>query len=183
MPSKNPRIRVIPEVLQRLKEVQREGESDSDVVQRLLNGDTDSGLGDLPEEAQTRLNEILEVLGDPLTIESVADAALKMWAKLGAVLGHREGTGLGENQKANIVAFFEDEDTTRTRMRLAIGALQELWRRDGVTGLLPYLESITEILGEKATEQNARENPEIEKEDHIENWSTSSCDADGGCSK
>lgn len=29
----------------------------------------------------------------------------------------------------------------------------------------------------------AVETPETRKEDHIENWSTSSCDADGGCSK
>ena len=39
MPSKNPRIRVTPEVLQRLKEIQREGESDSDTVQRLLDAE------------------------------------------------------------------------------------------------------------------------------------------------
>lgn len=149
MVSKNPRIRVTPEVLQRLKETQREGEADSDTVQRLLDAEG-SGLGDLHEETQTRLREILDVLGLPLVVASVADAAIRMWAKLGAVLGHREGTGLIENQKANIVSFFEDEDPTRTRMRLAIGALQELWRQDEVTGLLPILESVTEILGDKA---------------------------------
>jgi predicted CopG family antitoxin len=149
MVSKNPRIRVTPEVLQRLKEMQREGESESDVVQRLLNAEG-SGLGDLPEEARTRLREILDVLDEPLTAERAADAALRMWAKLGAVLGHREGTGLGVTQKANIVSFFKDDDPTRTRMRLAIGALQELWRQDEVTGLLPILESVTEILGDKA---------------------------------
>ena len=167
MPSKNPRIRVTPEVLQRLKEMQREGESDSDVVQRLLDGaaeGTASGLGDLPEENQTRLREILDVLGGPLTVESVADAALRMWAKLGAVLGYREGTGLRENQRACIVSFFEDEDPTRTRMRLAIGALQELWRRDDIEGLLPYLESVTEILGSVACEQNALKTPETGEE-------------------
>ena len=154
MPSKNPRIRVTPEVLQRLKEMQREGESDSDVVQRLLDAEG-SGLGDLPEEAGTRLREILDVLGEPLTVESVADAALKMWVKLGAVLGYREGAGLRENQRANIISFFNDEDPTRTRMRLAIGALQELWRRDKVTGLLPFLESVTEVLSSVACEQDA----------------------------
>ena len=157
MPSKNPRIRVSPEVLQRLKEMQREGESDSDVVQRLLDAEG-SGLGDLPEEARTRLREILDVLGEPFTVERVADAALRMWGKLGAVLGHSEGPGLTETQKTNIVVFFEDDDPTRTRMRLAIGALQELLRQDEVTGLLPYLKSVTEILGSVACEQNAPEN-------------------------
>jgi len=157
MVSKNPRIRVAPEVLQRLKETQREDESDSDIVQRLLDTEG-SGLGDLPEEARNRLKEILDVLGGPFTVEGVADAALRMWGKLGAVLGHREGTGL-ENQKANIVAFFEDDDPTRTRMRLAIGALQELWRRDNIEGLLPYLESVTKILGSAACEQNTLQIP------------------------
>lgn len=39
-------------------------------------------------------------------------------------------------------------------MRLAIGALQELWRQDGVIGLLPILEAVTEILGSIACEKN-----------------------------
>lgn len=155
MPSKNPRIRVTPEVLQRLKDVQREGESDSDTVQRLLDAEG-SGLGDLPEEARTRLREILGVLGGPFTVESVADAALRMWGKLGAVFGH---TGLDENQRACVVSFFEDADPTHTRMRLVIGALQELCRRDNIEGLLPYLESVTEILSLVACEKNAVEKP------------------------
>lgn len=153
MVSKNPRIRIAPDVLQRLREAQQDGESDSDVISRLLDGAAEgTDLGDLPEENLTRLREILDVLGDPFTAANVADAALKMWGKLETVLGYREGAGLRENQKANIVSFFEDDDPTRTRMRLAIGALQELWRQDEVTGLLPYLESIIEILGEKATD-------------------------------
>jgi hypothetical protein len=94
MPSKNPRIRVAPEVLQRLREVQREGETDSYVISRLLNGaeGTSSGLGDLPEENLTRLKEALDVLRLSFTVANVADAALRMWSKLGAVLGYREGT-------------------------------------------------------------------------------------------
>lgn len=153
MPSKNPRIRVTPEVLQRLKEKQQEGESDSDTIQRLLDAEG-SGLGNLPEEARTRFREILDVLGGPFTVASVADAALRMWGKLGMVLGH---TGLGENQRACLVSFFEDDDPTRTRMRFAIGALQELWIRDNIEGLLPYLESVTKILSSAASEQNAGE--------------------------
>ena len=151
MVSKNPRIRVAPEVLQRLRDSQHEDESDSDTVQRLLDAEG-SGLGDLPEEARTRLREILDVLGEPFTVERVADAALRMWGKLGAVLGH---TGIGENQRACIVSFFEDEDPTRTRMRLAIGALQELWRQDKITGLLPYLKAVTQTLSSVACEQNS----------------------------
>ena len=147
----------------RLSELKSENETASDVVLRLLDAEG-SGLGDLPEEARTRLREILDVLGGPLTVASVADAALRMWGKLGAVLGYREGIGLGENQRACIVSFFEDEDPTRTRMRLAIGALQELLRQDEVTGLLPLLESVTEILGSAACEKNAPENPETGKE-------------------
>jgi len=155
MPSKNPRIRVTPEVLQRLKAMQREDETDSDVVQRLLDAEG-SGLGDLPEEARTRLREILDVLGGPLTVSSVADAALRMWVKLGAVLGYGEDAGLSENQRACTVSFFEDADPTRTRMRLAIGALQELLRQDKITGLLPYLKTITEILGSAACDGEGR---------------------------
>ena len=37
-----------------------------------------SARGDLPEEARTRLREILDVLGEPLTAERVAYAALRM---------------------------------------------------------------------------------------------------------
>jgi len=152
MPSKNPRIYLTPEVFNRLSELKGENEIASDVVQRLLDGaeGTGSGLSDLSEETRTRLREILDVLGEPLTVERVADTALRMWGKLGAVLGHREGTGLRESQRANIVTFFEDNNSTRTRMRLAIGALQELWRQDEVNELLPILESITEILRDKA---------------------------------
>ena len=47
-------------------------------------------------------------------------------------------------------AFFEDDDPTRTRMRLAIGALQQLIKLDGVTELEPYLKELVEVLIEKA---------------------------------
>jgi hypothetical protein len=147
----------------RLSELKDENETASDVVLRLLDAEG-SGLGDLPEEARTRFREILDMLGGSLTVASVADAALRMWAKLGAVLGHREGTGLSETQKTKIVSFFEDADPTRTRMRLAIGALQELLRQDEITGLLPYLKSVTEILGSVACKQNTQKTQENEKE-------------------
>ena len=84
-----------PEVYQRLRDLRREGETDSDVIQRLLDGTpqgTDSGLGVLPEENLTRLGVVLDVLGESLTVENVAGIAIRMWGKLGAVISFKEGT-------------------------------------------------------------------------------------------
>jgi predicted CopG family antitoxin len=158
MPSKNPRIRVAPEVLRRLKEMQREGESDYDVVQRLLDGTTqgmDTGLGCLPEEDLTHLKVILDVLGEPLTLANLAGAALKMWVRLGTALGYGEDTGLDEKQRDIVVSFFEDDDPTHTRMRLAIGSLQQLINRDGAFELRPHLDDIVELFCVKVSVEKA----------------------------
>ena len=59
--------------------------------------------------------------------------------------------------------IFEDDDPTHTRMRLAIGALQKLIKRDGISELEPYLKELVEILTEKAVANAAKNQAEPEK--------------------
>jgi hypothetical protein len=48
-------------------------------------------------------------------------------------------------------------------MRLAIGALQKLIKRDGISELEPYLKELVEILTEKAVANAAKNQAEPEK--------------------
>jgi hypothetical protein len=59
--------------------------------------------------------------------------------------------------------IFKDDDPTYTRMRLAIGALQQLIKRDGISELEPYLKEFVEILTEKAVANAAKNQTEPEK--------------------
>jgi len=147
-----PRIYLDLETKRRLEDIGKKSESFNDIVVRLLNAEFEG----VPEDTLQKLEAIATALDMPLNQLNVSHAFLRWWSKVGAVLGFSGDKffdmGLSQVQKTNVITFFEDEDPTRTRMRLAIGALQGLIKEDGIKELVPHLEAVVEILGEAALE-------------------------------
>jgi hypothetical protein len=155
------RIYLKPGTKQALEDMGRKKETFNDVIERLLKKQFD----DVPEETRKTLEAILSAVDKPFTLMNVSQGLAKFGTKALAVLGYSGDKffdmGVSTAQKANIITFFEDDDPTRTRMRVVIGSLQGLIKDNKVPSALicphcgekvSYLEAIVELFGTAALE-------------------------------
>lgn len=118
------RIYLYPETKSELRKIGDRSQSDNKVVSNLIN----------THKAGLALAKALDEPLDPSNVSETVNKAGRTVAKLGAVLGYSSEQfwdfGLSRVQKAKVITFFEDDDPTRVRIRLAVGALQELVKED-----------------------------------------------------
>jgi hypothetical protein len=107
----------------------------------------------------------VEYLEQDITIMNIQNQFARQATLLGAVLGHSSGKwsdfGVSRAQKTKVITLFNDDNLTRIRIRLALGALQELINMDGLplrTVLDDFVNRIKELtVADSRNEENLDE--------------------------
>jgi len=89
---------------------------------------------------------LTDVLGETYDVRDVVQLLVRLWTRIGAVFGFSPESHLSEDEKKNLITFLEDDDPSHTRMRLVVGGLQELIRKDGINELQPILRTAMGII-------------------------------------
>jgi len=89
---------------------------------------------------------LTDVLGEAYDKRDVVQLLVKLWTNIGAIFGFSPESHLSAAEKKSLIAFLEDEDLSHNRMRLVVGGLQDLIRKDGINELQPIQRNTMDIL-------------------------------------